>query len=806
MTEEKIICAVEHWDYILDYWKPNCWSSSWLLKEEGQLGYPYSLFLDEVKSFHSSEHKGNIITPYFKNVEYKKYSEIENTSKYLYLIPVQPISFFCNKHGFKLISHEILNDVRNDRCNIVILFENEGNLGVSGAWGHDIKILDAWCDEVNIPHKNVHLIHGNLLIDKLKEKNNLKINVIPISIFESWVYRESLKNYKTEYIGSSIFLNYNRQPRHQRLIFCCELIKNNLLEKNLVSFNTANNLTYDGGLNIIKNYDENLVETYKSFYEKENLRLFLDTQTEDNLANSLNIRHYDESFLSVVNETFVCEDMIFFSEKTWKPIFLGHPFILIGNPGSLKKLKEMGYKTFDRWIDESYDENIPLKERYNIIIKEIKKFSQMSNEELRIIRDELREICVHNKNHFLREYDRKFSNNNHPITHHLKNIWYNLNKKEKIIINVYKHITNGSNEHPHIGETKLLSHLDFLLFDIEKNNFAATSDIKMSDIIPWNIGGDYLSFMGAIDLISIVFPEIKNKLLLITMHTHVWDNQLEFITSTIQNLENKNINFKIITTLRLPEDFNKHIISYDFLFNRQKAYFTDYEKFDMTDRLWTLDSSKDMFKLDQILKKFKDLNYKKFLIPNRFLTTRESTVKERNYYRKILSTHINSDDCFYSDFSKNPPIILKPQEDRQVREDGGWLPISNDYYANSFISVYIETITYSTTAKTITEKTFDPLIKGHFILPFGYCGMISDLKAIYGFKFPEWIDYNYDTIYDTEDRFNAFIESFHTLRKMDIDTLIDNFNRDIDMLVHNRQIFFDRPYDSLYEKIKAHVG
>jgi dihydrofolate reductase len=116
-----------------------------------------------------------------------------------------------------------------------------------------------------------------------------------------------------------------------------------------------------------------------------------------------------ETFISVVSETWIFEDMMFFSEKTWKPIMLGHPFILIGNPGSLAELKSMGYKTFDTWINEKYDENLPLMHRYNIILSELKKFSEKSKDELIFIRNEMRDICIHNKKVFFNNYDKNGS-------------------------------------------------------------------------------------------------------------------------------------------------------------------------------------------------------------------------------------------------------------------------------------------------------------------------------------------------------------------------------------------------------------
>ena len=43
------------------------------------------------------------------------------------------------------------------------------------------------------------------------------------------------------------------------------------------------------------------------------------------------------------------------SEKSFKPIAFGHPFITLGEPGTLKMLQDFGFETFDNCVDESYD-------------------------------------------------------------------------------------------------------------------------------------------------------------------------------------------------------------------------------------------------------------------------------------------------------------------------------------------------------------------------------------------------------------------------------------------------------------------
>jgi hypothetical protein len=64
-----------------------------------------------------------------------------------------------------------------------------------------------------------------------------------------------------------------------------------------------------------------------------------------------------ESYLHIVTETECFEtDKYWFTEKIFKPIWCMQPFVIVGFQDSLKYLKSLGYKTFDNWIDESYDD------------------------------------------------------------------------------------------------------------------------------------------------------------------------------------------------------------------------------------------------------------------------------------------------------------------------------------------------------------------------------------------------------------------------------------------------------------------
>jgi len=63
--------------------------------------------------------------------------------------------------------------------------------------------------------------------------------------------------------------------------------------------------------------------------------------------------HYHLTDVSIVSET--SQEEFFPTEKVYKSLMLGHPFIAYGGPGYLSQLRNMGFQTFGDWIDESYD-------------------------------------------------------------------------------------------------------------------------------------------------------------------------------------------------------------------------------------------------------------------------------------------------------------------------------------------------------------------------------------------------------------------------------------------------------------------
>jgi hypothetical protein len=73
---------------------------------------------------------------------------------------------------------------------------------------------------------------------------------------------------------------------------------------------------------------------------------------------SVNTDLYQQSYCHLVLETHFDADGSggsFLTEKTYKCLKYGHPFILIGPPGSLECLRTQGYRVFDHALDNTYD-------------------------------------------------------------------------------------------------------------------------------------------------------------------------------------------------------------------------------------------------------------------------------------------------------------------------------------------------------------------------------------------------------------------------------------------------------------------
>jgi hypothetical protein len=65
---------------------------------------------------------------------------------------------------------------------------------------------------------------------------------------------------------------------------------------------------------------------------------------------------------------------VFLSEKSYKPLGMLHPFMIVGQQHTLKCIRQSGFETFPELWDESYDDEINFYKRIELIMKNIKQF------------------------------------------------------------------------------------------------------------------------------------------------------------------------------------------------------------------------------------------------------------------------------------------------------------------------------------------------------------------------------------------------------------------------------------------------
>lgn len=195
-----------------------------------------------------------------------------------------------------------------------------------------------------------------------------------------------------EYIPVKDYINLNRAVREHRVRLIEELYKSNLFKN---GYNTWNNKK-------LKDFDKDHILNKVDFP-------ILDIEDKENInPNSfVPLEYCKKSFLFLSTETHVGSNDLLLSEKSFKPIALGMPFLILGNTGTLEYLRNQGFVTFAEWFDESYDLDYPLDKKIEIIINNLRYVSLLNNKDKKRIRKEMKEICLYNLN----LYKLKFKKN-----------------------------------------------------------------------------------------------------------------------------------------------------------------------------------------------------------------------------------------------------------------------------------------------------------------------------------------------------------------------------------------------------------
>ena len=127
------------------------------------------------------------------------------------------------------------------------------------------------------------------------------------------------------------------------------------------------------------------------------------TITGDNSA-TYDAYDFAHTNCSIVLET-VYDQRIHLTEKTLRPLACGHPFMILNGPGALETIRSYGFKTFQPYINESYDKEQGPMKRMDMVLKEMRRINNSSAKYQQWIWDGCQQIAEHNKRLF---FDDKF--------------------------------------------------------------------------------------------------------------------------------------------------------------------------------------------------------------------------------------------------------------------------------------------------------------------------------------------------------------------------------------------------------------
>ena len=105
--------------------------------------------------------------------------------------------------------------------------------------------------------------------------------------------------------------------------------------------------------------------------------------------------------IEIIGETNTL-DLGWFTDKTTRCLASGKPFIRFGTAHALKRLQDMGFKTYGPWINESYDQCTNIDQRFDLIKQEIDRIAKLDQLQLQELISNIQHIAQWNKDNYLR--------------------------------------------------------------------------------------------------------------------------------------------------------------------------------------------------------------------------------------------------------------------------------------------------------------------------------------------------------------------------------------------------------------------
>lgn len=292
------------------------------------------------------------------------------------------------------MNQQILSDLRNKKCGLLYVIDMEafGIIPYTGLKNSPdvLALINKTADFLDIDRDLVSYTDTNYKLPKILAKSG--ITSIWCNLFEVLNKPEKvdyvIKNIENKVKRNKKFLYLGGKPRDFRLKFLNRVLQ-------IPNFETDSLITTGAG----SVFDEGKIVNIPA-----KILDYTDIQSPNGLdekeAASINLEFHTSAYINIIpmSHFYRNHSRIDINEKLFKPIICMQPFIILGEPELLKSLKELGYKTFDKWINEGYDLILDDNERFDFVVNEVKRLNSLTYEELSNMLKEMLPVLEHNAN------------------------------------------------------------------------------------------------------------------------------------------------------------------------------------------------------------------------------------------------------------------------------------------------------------------------------------------------------------------------------------------------------------------------
>ena len=233
----------------------------------------------------------------------------------------------------------------------------------------------------DIPFNKICLITSNLLGEKCyrewRATDNVveEFNILSIDYWSTSAMAEVFNNHPTldqtvndlRLNNNKYFLSLNRRCKNFRIWTTMLLYQSNIFDQGLISadmptFEQINMSKYhwqkNNGQALDNTKFKNYLDSLPWVLDRSNFKDPSNDDFREQWAWTNPVDLYKNTFFSAVSESLDSDingSVLFFTEKSFKPMLHNHPILIFGQPGANSHLKKIGYRTYDKYFNLNFD-------------------------------------------------------------------------------------------------------------------------------------------------------------------------------------------------------------------------------------------------------------------------------------------------------------------------------------------------------------------------------------------------------------------------------------------------------------------